>query len=418
MPLNDLPALTPANLRDVIPAIEQEFARHKTLDIPRRASGLYAASSRPAATDASGYQHAWVRDTMMVAYSQWHGGEAASALATVRSVQACLRTQLARMTAIIDHPALKERVQERPHVRFVADTGAEVGGSWAHAQNDALGYAMWMRLRLADVEALDSTECETVDVLAQYCGAIEYWSDQDSGAWEEARKVNASSIGAVVAALTLLRDYRRSAGTFGGVNDRDLDRWIASGRAALAKSLPFESPPARRTDAALLFLIHPLSVVEDRRTEDMMLSLVRARLVGEVGIRRYVGDSYFCQDYDEWFPPAERTMDFSSQVGLRDELLRPGCEAQWCLFDPILSSIYAARFRRDPRRTDLLRAQLRHFSRALEQLTSDGQAPELYYLKGDTWIPNEHVPLAWTQANLAVALRALKQSAEVLRSAA
>jgi phosphorylase kinase alpha/beta subunit len=315
------------------------------------------------------------------------------------------------MKAIIDRPALKERIQERPHIRFVADTGAEVGSEWAHAQNDALGYAMWTRLLLTDVTALDANECELMDVLARYCGAIEYWSDPDSGTWEEARKVNASSIGAVVAALTSLKKYRMSAGAFGRLNDADLDRWIALGRTALASSLPFESPPTRRTDAALLFLISPLSVVEERRTADMMVSLVRARLVGDIGIKRYVGDSYFCQDYDEWFSPGERTMDFGRHIGVRDELLRPGCEAQWCLFDPILSSIYAARFREEPQRTDLLAAQLRHFNRAVAQLTADGQAPELYYLKGGDWIPNAHVPLAWTQANLAVAFREVKRNA-------
>jgi hypothetical protein len=141
---------------------------------------------------------------MWVAYSRWYCGDAPSALATVRSIEAFLRTQMPRMAAIIDNPELKESVQRRPHVRFDAQALTEVGGDWAHAQNDALAYAMWMRLRLTDTEALDSAECELWELLARYFGAIEYWSDLDSGAWEESRKINASSVGAVLAALLFL----------------------------------------------------------------------------------------------------------------------------------------------------------------------------------------------------------------------
>ncbi len=409
MRLADLPPLTGQNLHEIIPCVEDEFSRHGTLNIPRLPRGVHAASSGHASTSASGYQHAWVRDNMWVAYSLWYCGDASSALATVRSIEAFLQTQMPRMKAIIDKPGLKDDVQQRPHVRFDAEALSEVG-NWAHAQNDALAYAMWMRLRLTDNEALDSTESELWDLLARYFGAIEYWSDLDSGAWEESRKVNASSVGAVLAALMALSDHRKAVGPFGELDDGDLERWIEHGRSALDKSLPFESPPVRKTDAALLFLIHPLAVVRDRRTEDLILSLVRARLKGHTGIRRYIGDSYFCQDYDEWFSPTERTGDFSRRLDVRDELLRAGCEAQWCVFDPIVSTIYATRFRQDRNRKDLLDAQLHYFGRALTQLTPDNQCPELYYLKGDDWIPNEHTPLAWTQANMAVALHALKKN--------
>ena len=411
--MTDFPTLTSENFREVVPSLADELESRRTLDIPRLASGLYAASGGYATDDPSGYQHAWVRDNVMVAYSRCYCGDTSSALSTLRSIGSFLRTQMPRMSAIINEPSLKEDDQQRPHVRFDAHTLAEIKGDWAHAQNDALGYAMWMRFQLASIEPLDASECELWDMLARYFGAIEYWRDQDSGAWEESRKVNASSVGTVLAALNALGGYRQTCGSFGVLRDSDLREWIDRGRSALTISLPFESPPARRTDAALLFLIHPLSILNHPSTEDRILSLVRARLMGPYGIRRYIGDSYYCQDYDEWFGPADRAANFSHSLEVRDELLRPGCEAQWCLFDPILSVIYGARFQHDRSRKDFLNAQLLYFNRALTQITHDNRCAELYYLKGNSWIPNEHTPLAWTQANLAVAMHSLKNSVDV-----
>lgn len=77
---------------------------------------------------------------------------------------------------------------------------------------------------------------------------------------------------------------------------------------------------------------------------DAILQLVQARLKGPYGIKRYAGDSYFCQDYDEWFSPSQMSSDFSDRLDFRDTFLQPNCEAQWCIFDPLLSIIYGQRF--------------------------------------------------------------------------
>ena len=61
------------------------------------------------------------------------------------------------------------------------------------------------------------------------------------------------------------------------------------------------------------------------------------------------------------------------------------------------------------------RARGRHWSRSLAQATADGQCPELYFLKQERYVPNAHIPLAWTQANQALALHLVKKSAEVSR---
>jgi len=402
----------PASIRRELAGIEESLAGTGTLHIPQMDNGLFAATSGQGQNHASGYQNAWLRDNVMVAYSHWRCGDGDSALRTIRSLEEFLMKQQRRMRAIIDRPEEKEDVRNRPHVRFEARTLSELPQPWSHAQNDALGGAMWLRFRMANAQGSTVTpdEAELFGTMARYFGAIQYWEDRDSGPWEEERKVNSSSVGTVVAALSGLKEHGRRSGSFAVVTETEIDSWIQKGRNTLKRQLPFESPPGRRTDAAVLLLLHPLEIVKEKRMAHRIVSLVRARLEGEHGIRRYLGDSYFCQDYDEWFPPEEQTADFSNAIDVRNEFLRPGCEAQWCLFDPILSSIYGARFRQDPKEPQHLQRQVRYLNRSLGQLTAEGKCPELYYLKGTEWIPNDHTPLAWTQANLRVALHDLKTS--------
>ena len=166
---------------------------------------------------------------------------------------------------------------------------------------------MWLRIRLAEEEGvgLDGLEAELYATLARYFGAIEFWTDRDSGAWEEGRKVNASSIGTVLAALEALARYRTSGGAAGSPSASDFASWIQHGWQTLESSLPFESPPEREADAALIFLVEPLDLLTHRPEADVVLSLIRARLMRPHGIRRYIGDSYFCQDYDTLLPPEE-----------------------------------------------------------------------------------------------------------------
>jgi phosphorylase kinase alpha/beta subunit len=146
-----------------------------------------------------------------------------------------------------------------------------------------------------------------------------------------------------------------------------------------------------------------------------ILKLVQARLKGPYGIKRYAGDSYFCQDYDEWFSPSQMSSDFSDRLDFRDAFLQPNCEAQWCIFDPLLSVIYGRRFLADPTDKSSLARQVHYFNRSLAQITPDGKCPELYFLKQGRYVPNAHTPLAWTQANQALALHLVKKSVEVSR---
>lgn len=166
----------------------------------------------------------------------------------------------------------------------------------------------------------------------------------------------------------------------------------------------------RRYDAALLFLVHPLGVVTGSVANQIVGDVQRV-LAGPYGIRRYLGDSYWAPDYDLRVAPAERTRDYSDDPWARDALLeRPGDEAQWCLFDPVLAAHFGARYQKTRDRSDL-EQQLHCFERSLAQITQDWRCPELYYLRNGAYVPGPHTPLLWTVANLSVAPASMKNSA-------
>jgi phosphorylase kinase alpha/beta subunit len=69
------------------------------------------------------------------------------------------------------------------------------------------------------------------------------------------------------------------------------------------------------------------------------------------------------------------------------------------------------------RAEDDLQMQIFHFNRSLGQLTGPDcpagalRCPEAYYREGGRYVPNDHVPLLWTQANLLAAFVAMKATA-------
>jgi len=402
--------------------IQEVLAARRTHEILPVANGLFAASSSQAPDALSGYQNVWVRDNVMVADSFRRRGDSSTAIACAQGLTQFFATQLPRFREIVYDPKrlLRRDSNHRPHIRFTAQTLAELSELWPHAQNDALGEALWFRFSLANTGAfpLSASDYEIYRLFPPYFEAIEYWQDRDSGAWEEGYKINNSSVGAVVAGLEEMLKFHESDATkvhaiqanISAPETKKLSALIAKGRKRLDTTLPFESPPERLADSALLFLIHPLGVISTRETENAILNLVQARLRGEVGIKRYAGDSYFCQDYDEWFSPAQMSSDFSERLDVRDAHLQPDCEAQWCIFDPLLSVIYGYRFLADRSDRASFHKQIYYFNRSLAQLTPAGQCPELYFLKHGSYIANVHTPLAWTQANQALALYLMEQS--------
>eukprot|EP00931_Biecheleriopsis_adriatica_P048528 TRINITY_DN28036_c0_g1_i1.p1 TRINITY_DN28036_c0_g1~~TRINITY_DN28036_c0_g1_i1.p1 ORF type:complete len:451 (-),score=74.80 TRINITY_DN28036_c0_g1_i1:66-1418(-) len=384
-------------------------------------SGLYSAA---VADEYTGYRAVWVRDNMHLANALMICGQAPKAVKTVRAVANFYQTTEHRLDEIISGEADTSNPMHRPHIRFDGATGSESHEFWNHKQNDALSYFLWCFARLAQDGWLKpaTEELALLGKLVLVLEKIKFWEDEDNGHWEEAVKVQASSIGAVVAAMRELRPL--ASEDYQGLDVQKLSSLEAKGHEALQSILPNEcvQPGKERAyDSALLFLAYPLQVL-DAQQEEEVLRRVEQHLSGHIGVRRYNGDSYWCQDFKDQVKEEERCSaqeDTDASIAKRDELVQAGKEAQWCIFDPILSLLHGRAYIKS-RRPESLRKQRYHLQRSLGAITGEDctfgpwKCPESYYCQKGEWVPNDVTPLLWTQANLMLALKAMDESLKAI----
>ncbi|WP_339135227.1 MAG: glycoside hydrolase family 15 protein [Candidatus Electrothrix sp. GW3-4] len=411
-----------------------EFLDEKgTFQFPMLDNGLFPAAILDESTEYTGYSAVWIRDNIFVGYSYYVSGLVDVPLKNLMTLFRYFSEYRYRFENIINKVSNPDNPMERPHVRFFGPSLSEIDQPWEHAQNDALGYFVWFFCRLINEEVLSPT-IEHMELLGLFCAyfySISYWNDKDSGHWEEERKVQASSIGVVVSCLKELRkvliknpalvDYCRYRDII--INLQFLDFLIQKGTEALSNILPFEcvqSDKARSYDSALLFLCYPLGVVDKAMTKNI-LDNVSNKLQGETdrpfGVRRYLKDTFWCRDYEDI--PANIRTSISSErerwLREHDRQLVEGEEAQWCIFDSIISTIYGLEFQKTNNEADFYR-QIGYCYRSLGQLTSMDfhlggfKCPELYYIKNGQYVPNDATPLLWAQANLKIALATLTNS--------
>jgi GH15 family glucan-1,4-alpha-glucosidase len=406
--------------REDIDRLEAFLIERGVLKFLPLGSGLYPAVETE--STASGYQNVWVRDNVFVAHAHAANRRPEIAVAVVRALSKYFSKYLFRFDDIISGAVDRNDPMKRINVRFDGSTLEELPQKWSHAQNDALGYFVWLFCNLAADHAfiVSGDDLALMERFLDYFRAIRFWQDEDSGHWEERRKIEASSIGVVTGGLNALQAMLRRVGglseTFGSARIEKAIRLAAElserGSQALDGILPAECvqpDKSRRYDAALLFLIYPIGVV-DQAMADRIVGDVAGHLQGEVGIRRYIGDSYWSADYRELFSPRERSGDFSDSLERRDRLLKPGQEAQWCIFDSIVSAIYGDRYLRSGLASDSEK-QIAYFNRSLAQITDTLECPEAYFLERGHYAPNDNVPLLWTEANLWAALSLMKRTA-------
>ncbi|MEL7512053.1 MAG: glycoside hydrolase family 15 protein [Cyanobacteria bacterium J06554_3] len=442
-----------ADLKSVIKAsyslkdladIQQLLSAHRSIEFIATGQGLFPAAAI-ADSENTGYKYVWVRDNIFVAYAHYLMGDLTVTIKVLLGLMGYFQKVEFRFAEIINQPDLKEQVMRRPHIRFDGETLSDVEENWEHAQNDALGYFLWLYCRVVETagEATDlllsPKNSEMLRRFVEYFEAIRYWEDADSGHWEEGRKVSASSIGTVVAGLMSMRSLiAQSPSTSDSLSPKShphlidrLSHLIEKGETALHTILPWEccTPEnKRRYDAALLYLIYPLNVVTRQQAKDILAD-VKAALTGKYGIARYPYDSFWCRDFQDIDKSIQTAQYSGREAWLKEHnrAVKRGEEAQWCIFDPIISAIYGEWFLESGEVT-YLDLQTHYLNRALGQITGMGntvlagkgnnkpvdipayRCPELYYLQQDQYVPNVSTPLLWTQANLCIALTHMKRS--------
>eukprot|EP00439_Symbiodinium_sp_Y106_P060034 s1128_g8.t2 len=333
---------------------------------------------------------------------------------------ACLCHQLLRKK---DVKGDEKTWMDRPHIRFIGETGLEDPKWYNHKQNDALGYFMWARTQLAWHKKLpfDGEHLKLMGQLFDYLRAIECWEDLDGGSEHSA--VHASSVGPPLAAVKLFKKVAARDGFLPPCKSDTLDVLESNLQSALGKILPneiiFPTDLARDSDSA--------TVVDDASALQIMDRL--KKVMGHIGMCRYRKDSYWCKDPRDGPSGALPPRDYKEKVGddptkhftdeelkERDRLLKEGEEAQWMWvrgFD-VVTDLLPLQFAEQD--SKYLSLQQLFLARSLAAITGDScpygpwHCAEAYYLEKDTWVPNDDTPLVWTQVDLKMALFEMERS--------
>lgn len=321
-------------------------------------SGLFAASRK---TISTGYDKAWLRDN----FYECLGFEIIKDWNTVKKTYRALLNIFLKHEDKIDW-AIKEKPKHKHqyiHARYHPLTFNEYWEEWGNKQNDSIGAILF---KIGELENFrkgfileNENDKRIVQKLICYLKSIGYWHDFDSGMWEEDEEIHASSVGACVAGLEMIK------------KNTDLDvpeELIEDGRDSLKSLLPRESKK-KFVDLALLSLIFPYNVVTKKQAKGILAN-VEYHLVRNKGVIRYKNDHYYNKNPDGYSEEAEWTFGFS-----------------W------LSIIYGILGNRDKEKY--------YYKKALATITSRG-TPELYF--SHTNKSNENVPLGWAESLLVVAI--------------
>jgi phosphorylase kinase alpha/beta subunit len=328
-------------------------------------SGLFLASSQSVST---GYDKAWLRDNVYETLAFEYAGQWDVVEKTYHTLLDIFDKHIDKINWATTNKPFES--WQFIHARYNPETLEEFWESWGNKQHDAVGAVLF---KLADYERQghsmlrNDQDRKTVQTLIYYICNVEYWHDADSGMWEEAEEVHASSIGAVVAALKLWKQV-------GGM-DVDPDA-INRGEEALKKLLPRESE-SKFTDLALLSLIYPYNIVSAEMAREIIANL-EYHLAKDRGLIRYKFDQYYNKNNDGYSE-----------------------EAEWCFGLSWLAIAYA-------RLRDQERAKL-YLDKATATITPEGKVPELYMSHSTE--ANENTPLGWSESMYVVALYELEKLA-------
>lgn len=329
----------------------------------RSKTGLFTASASDVTT---GYNKAWLRDVYFMTLGFKHTGEMEVVKDTARALLGILSKHKEKIVWAVNNRPFE--TWQYIHARYHPETFEEFWEEWGNKQNDAVGEVLYL---ISECEVSGHTvvttddEKELVQILVNYLNAIEYWNDADSGIWEENQEVRASSIGAVVRALTTAKKLPYVTVPEGA---------IEKGEQALRSLLPRETE-SRFCDLALLSLIYPFEVTTDEETKKI-LENVEYFLTRDLGVIRYRNDRYYNKNKDGYSEEAEWSMGLS-----------------W------LAIIYA-------RMGNVEKAQ-KYLEQAGKTVNNDGLIPELWY--SHTNESNENIPLGWAESMYVVALVEVKK---------
>lgn len=346
-------------------AYERLIAQHlKILEGLQFRSGLFAASKKDVAT---GYDKAWLRDNFYECLAFEVVGDYDVVRKTYRAILDILRKHEFKIDYAISKKP--EYTHQYIHPRYNPETFEEYWEEWGNKQNDSIGCILFkigeLEQRQPGVLGLTDDDIRILQKLVWYLSTLQYWHDEDSGMWEEDQEVHASSVGACVAGLKMIRSVQ-------GIEVPDA--LIERGEATLRAMLPRESS-RKFVDLALLSLIWPYAVVTpDER--DSILQNIEYHLLRERGVIRYKGDRYYNANEDGWSEEAEWTFGLSWLAIIYDKL------------------------------GDEQKAR-EYMEQAKAAVSREGAVPELFFSNSEEH--NDNTPLGWSESMFVVALHEVNE---------
>jgi len=390
--------------RDLSPK-EKLIVAYQHLESLRQINGGYVASPYTGEQGGDMYKVFWLRDIMYATYANEYIGAYDKMIESYRLVLRVFRKYSHKITSgARKRHYMGSCADEVVHARIHPSSLEEITSEWGHHQLDILGLFLYKSGDLIKKghRVIGAEEAEVRILLRDivlYLTTVRWHSDPDFGMWEEGPEQHSSSVGSVLAGLTMWHDdghyhskYRHQVDLFNYVPVPQ--EFLEIGRESLNKLLPSEST-SRPFDMSQLSLIWPYNIVTEAQAKTIV-SNIEDNLVRDRGVIRYIGDIYYSADKE-------------SPVGN---------EAQWPLGFAWLSIVYSKLASRSLSVGKLLGSPDEFIAKSQEYLdrleavmTEDGKVPELY--SGDRMNPN--VPLAWAQSFYIVARQNLANVKDVVR---
>lgn len=418
--------------------ILSDLAAHGTLSLRRYSSGGHSAvtvaepKNLESAIDGMLIMH-WDRDNIMQALAEYQLSEDEAMRTKLKVPKDAWRNGLfaslkhhsmyrQRFIDIIEGKAGAHDFTKRPHIRYNPISLSEVPDQWGHAQNDAMGYILFMLFYAANENKLQFTDAQKAEmtdfaVLAPlFFQKIEVWKDIDFGAWEDKKAEHASSIGCALAGLREEKKYVDQHGSFSKeidgkkytVDSALLDALIKRCEATLAEVLPNEfirsdkedkradASVDRKADAALINALFLGAIGGQPLVDEVMQLKIMQATISELG--RPIGFARY--PFDIWDGRVDRK-----------DLKANAEEAQWSHVAPMMSVLYGDLYRRTKKK-EYLDSQIFFFKRALTTVNSRWRIPEAYIVdpKSRAWVSDANEPLAWAQAVTIMAFVSMEKS--------
>jgi GH15 family glucan-1,4-alpha-glucosidase len=393
-------ALPPLSFRD-LPFERQIRLAYDHLEQLRQLNGGYIASPYSGEAGYDRYDVYWLRDIMYATYANEYLGlydKVKQSYGVVLTVFEKFHHKIIR--GVRKKPDLQRAKGAVIHARVHPTTLEEITDEWGHHQLDIFGLFLFKTgdLMKQGFRVIDTIErVQVVKDILSYLWTSRWDAEPDFGMWEEGPELHSSSVGAVLAGLTMWHDhgfydYKYRARVDISQIIPVSERFLEDGNAAMQRLLPRESE-SRPYDLAQLSLLWPYNILKDQfELQEQIIDNIEKHLVRAYGVVRYPGDRYFSSNPDDPF----------------------GNEAEWPIGLVWLSIAYskllaqAMRVGASQATVQRYLERARHHLEHLEEIaTPDGRIAELI-TRGK---PNHNLPLGWAQSLYIVAKLSLREAA-------